>query len=121
MAFHDLPLILQCLCNMAVDNDDKHCPDHRHGPQNPYDIRRTRVRPVIEKIVESIAQNVGNRGLGLPEFSDELLESGTCRHVVEADIFIFKGPSRSPYLERNSSQSHAQKSFEPNYLRGREM
>ncbi|KAI0480976.1 hypothetical protein GGR56DRAFT_628392 [Xylariaceae sp. FL0804] len=87
MAYHEIPFAVEILCNLAVDVDPKDDAALRHGTQYPYDIRRTRVRPVIEKIVQSIADNIINRGIGLPDLPEELLDLSLCRHVVEADIF----------------------------------
>ena len=80
MSFHDLSFAERCLCNMAVDNND-----FRLGPRYPCDLRRTRIKPVISKIVESVALDIANAGFDLQELPPEL--QVICGHVLEVDIF----------------------------------
>lgn len=66
LAYHDIPFAASVLCNMALD----HGVDRQEKANvNSYDIRRTRLRPVMDKVVQSIALNVVNSGhdlRGLP-------------------------------------------------------
>ena len=78
MSYHDLTFAERCLCNMA-DNEG----NHRHGPQYLYDLRRNRIKPVISKIVESVALDIANAGFELQEMQAEL--RGVCGHVLDID------------------------------------
>lgn len=102
MAFHDIPFTVELMCNLAVDDDTDQVLDHRQGPQYPYNSKRTRIRPVVQKIVDSMAQNIGNCGLGLPDFPEELIGGNICRHVVQKDVFsaIITTIRREPTAKR---------------------
>lgn len=80
MAFHDMKFAINVLCNMALDTGG-----HEGGVDYPYDIRRTRIKPVISKIVESIALNVVNSGHTIGPLPDEL--GGFCVHVMDPNTF----------------------------------
>ncbi|CZR59515.1 uncharacterized protein PAC_09407 [Phialocephala subalpina] len=80
MEFHDMAFASTVLCNMALDKGG-----HDGGVVYPYDIRRTRIKPVITKIVDSIALNVVNCGHTLQALPDEL--QGLCIHVTDPETF----------------------------------
>jgi hypothetical protein len=80
MEFHDMNFASTVLSNMALDKGG-----HQEGVDYPYDIKRTRIKPVITKIVDSIALNVVNSGHKLKALPDEL--SGQCVHVTDPGAF----------------------------------
>lgn len=80
MEFHDLPFASTVLYNMALDKGG-----HEEGVDYPYDIRKTRIKPVVAKIVDSIALNVVNSGHRLQPLLDEL--DGACVHVTDPVTF----------------------------------
>jgi hypothetical protein len=80
MEFHDMTFATNVPCNMALDKGA-----HDEIVDYPYDIRRTRIKPVITKIVDSIALNVVNSGHRLQSLPDELQD--LCIHVADPETF----------------------------------
>ena len=83
MAFHELTFAVECLSNFALGENL----DHSHGIQNPYDVRKSRIKPVILEIVKDIAHNIVNAGRELEQLPEELSVPANCNHVVEANVF----------------------------------
>lgn len=57
MAVHPPDYAIEALCFMALDKDL-----HQERVTHPYDFQRTRLKPVMSRIVNSIAYNVANSG-----------------------------------------------------------
>ena len=80
MKYHDLPFATKVICYMALDKGG-----HDYGVDYPYDVKRTRIAPVVGKIVDSIALNVVNTGKplrGLPKSLCDL-----CNHSTDDCTF----------------------------------
>jgi hypothetical protein len=80
MADHPPDYAIEALCFMALDKDL-----HREGVNHPYSIQRTRLKPVMTKIVKSIAYNVANSGHDLGKLPSKL--KGLCQHTTSAATF----------------------------------
>jgi hypothetical protein len=78
LAYHSIPYAVSALCNMALDT--KGGIYNGRDDNYPYDIRRTRLRPVMEKVVHSVALNVVNCGHDLRDMPFRL--EGCCVHSL---------------------------------------
>jgi hypothetical protein len=80
MRYHTIEYATNALCNFVLDPGDS---TDRVNP--PYDVRKTRVKPVLNKIVNSIALNVVNSGHCLKDLPNEL--KNLCSHETEYLVF----------------------------------
>ncbi|KAL6722205.1 hypothetical protein ACLMJK_001312 [Lecanora helva] len=80
MIHHEYQFAADALCNMIVDDENQ---DHSGGKS--YNIRKTRLKPVLSKIVESIALNVVNSGHGVEPLPREVAD--LCVHITSASAF----------------------------------
>lgn len=80
MTHHEYQFAAEALYNMIVD-------EGRQGTDinTSYSIQKTRLRPVLSKMVESIALNVVNSGHNLAPLPDEV--AGLCVHIASAATF----------------------------------
>ena len=80
MKYHDLPFAARVICYMTLDKDG-----HGEGVGYPYDVKWTRIAPVVSSIVDSIALNVFSTGKplrGLPSSFCDL-----CNHTTDDCTF----------------------------------
>ena len=86
MVYHPPEYAVDVLCNMAVDKP-KGPEDHVHenGVRQIYTPQKARLRPVLTKIVESIAFTIINLGKDIGNLPDEF--KGCCVHVLSASVF----------------------------------
>lgn len=80
LEYHSLAYAKRLICTFAVDKGD-----HKHGLRIQYDIRNTRIKPVVDKVVESIALTVVNTGHNLKGLPDELKH--LCQHICGHILF----------------------------------
>lgn len=80
MADHDVTFAGKVICNMVLDPGG-----HQHGIIAPYDVRKIRIKPVVEKVVGSIALTIVNSGHALEDLPAELKEY--CAHVSGWEVF----------------------------------
>ena len=82
MAHHNIPYIVNALCYIVLEPETQ-----ADGMRYPYTVRMTRIKPIITKVVESIALNVVNSGFSysLGELPTEL--QGVCCHAATEDTF----------------------------------
>jgi len=81
MSYHGLEFAAKVLCNMAMDKGG-----HEKGVQYGYSIHRTRLMPVLAKVVDSVALNVVNAGCNLKSTLPEGLKK-LCAHPLTAVTF----------------------------------
>lgn len=77
MATHPVEYAAEALCFMVLDRDL-----HRDAVSHPYSIQRTRLKPVMSKIVKSIAYNVANCGHSMSTLPPRLKD--LCQHTLSA-------------------------------------
>lgn len=80
MAYHDVIYAEKAICNMVLDPGG-----HQHGIIAPYDVRKTRIKPVVEKVVDSIALTIVNSGHALEGLPKELQH--ICPHASGYEVF----------------------------------
>jgi hypothetical protein len=80
MTYHDVEYAEKAICNIVLDTGD-----HKHGIVAPYDIRRIRIKPVVEKVVDSIALTIVNSGHTLEGLPKEL--EHLCSHTSGYEVF----------------------------------
>ena len=80
MVHHEFKYAADVLCSMIVDGEGT-----QERVEASYSIRKTRLRPVLLKIVESIALNVVNSGDDLGLLPDPF--ANLCVHVTSASAF----------------------------------
>ncbi|KAI9858618.1 MAG: hypothetical protein M1813_007423 [Trichoglossum hirsutum] len=80
MAFHDHLFATETLTRMVLDTGG-----HEDRIQYPYSVHMTRLKPVLSKIVESIALNVVNSGHDLGTLPDAF--ANLCNHVLNPPEF----------------------------------
>jgi hypothetical protein len=80
LEYHTISFAEKALCSMVLDSEE-----HRNDGYPAYDVRKTRIRPVIEKVVESIALTIVNSGHALNGFPKEL--ESICPHSIAHDVF----------------------------------
>lgn len=77
MAIHPHAYVVDALCLMVLDNGN-----HKERVHHPYDYMKTRLKPVMTKIVKSISYNVANSGHDLGGLPSEVKE--LCQHTTGA-------------------------------------
>jgi len=80
MEHHDVIYAEKAICNMVLDTSD-----HKHGIVAPYDIRRVRIKPVVEKVIDSIALTIVNSGYTVEGLPKELKH--ICPHTSGYEVF----------------------------------
>jgi hypothetical protein len=80
MTYHDVKYTEKAICNIVLDTSD-----HKHGIVAPYDIRRIRIKPVVGKVVDSIALTIVSSGHTLEGLPKEL--EYLCPHTSGYEVF----------------------------------
>jgi hypothetical protein len=77
---HDMPYATEVICDMLLDEGN-----HEKGTLQVYRYEKSRLLPVVKKIVESITLNVVNGSGNFDNIPAELL--GKCSHHVDSHTF----------------------------------
>jgi len=78
-AHHDMPYTSEVICDMLLDK----C-THEKGSSQVYRYEKSRILPVVRKIVESITLNVVNASGNFDNLPEEI--RGTCSHHIDSHI-----------------------------------
>ena len=77
---HDMPYASEVVCDMLLDEGN-----HEEGISKVYRYEKSRLLPVVKKIVESIILNVVNTGGNFDNLPEEI--RGTCSHHIDPHTF----------------------------------
>jgi hypothetical protein len=79
-AHHDMTYASEAVCDMLLDEAN-----HEEGASQVYRYEKSRLLPVVEKIVESITLNVVNGSGNFDNLPEEI--RGTCSHHIDPQTF----------------------------------
>jgi len=79
-AQHDMSYAAEVVCDMLLDEGN-----HDGGISKVYRYEKSRLRPVVKKIVESITLNVVNCSANFDYLPEEV--RGSCSHQIDSHIF----------------------------------
>jgi hypothetical protein len=87
LAYHDMKWATDAICYMTTDTKERlRSLPYEKGIHHPYDTGRARIKPVVEKIVSSIALNVVNSGYDFRQDMPRELAK-CCIHTSQSGVF----------------------------------